>query len=151
MTATTTREIILWTAEGLFAEHGLAGTSLRGITADAGVNLFDGGQYSPYFRRLKVCQGATPESYERALLRQIFQQVILDQVDELPVWLAEGCKEYFGSANMMLLEDKDVFEAQRRQMIGNQARRPPEPEIRQRGEHRPLPGDRIRQHDIEGG
>ena len=39
MTASTTREIILWTAESLFAEHGLAGTSLRGITADAGVNL----------------------------------------------------------------------------------------------------------------
>jgi AcrR family transcriptional regulator len=39
MAAATTREIILATAETLFAKHGLAGTSLRGITADAGVNL----------------------------------------------------------------------------------------------------------------
>ena len=39
MAAATTREIILSTAEGLFAEQGLAGTSLRGITTDAGVNL----------------------------------------------------------------------------------------------------------------
>jgi len=39
MAATTTREIILSTAEGLFADQGLAGTSLRGITTDAGVNL----------------------------------------------------------------------------------------------------------------
>lgn len=39
MATATTRETILSAAESLFAEHGLAGTSLRGITTDAGVNL----------------------------------------------------------------------------------------------------------------
>lgn len=39
MTTPTTRELILSTAERLFAENGLAGTSLRAITTSAGVNL----------------------------------------------------------------------------------------------------------------
>lgn len=36
---TDTKELILASAERLFAEHGVAGASLRAITQDAGVNL----------------------------------------------------------------------------------------------------------------
>ncbi len=39
MTAEDTRERILDTAERLFAQHGIEATSLRAITAEAGVNL----------------------------------------------------------------------------------------------------------------